>query len=57
MFNVGSQGPNPCAIAADTGFILSYYISGSMMTSVKVQPVAIALQLKLFLAKALFIGP
>jgi hypothetical protein len=49
--------PYPCTIGPDPVFVGSNHIPRSAMAAVDVQAVAVALQLMLFLAKPLFVGP
>lgn len=56
-FDVGAKSANAGAVLANLGFIAPDDIAWRVIAAINVEPVAVALQAKLFLAKTLLIGP
>jgi hypothetical protein len=56
-FDIGAQVLDPRAISPDLIFVGSDHVPRGMITPVEVQPVTVAVELKFFLAKPLFVGP
>jgi hypothetical protein len=54
--DVGFESVNPRAVSPDRLFIGADHVVRCVIATVNIQPVAIALQLRLFPAKALFVG-
>jgi hypothetical protein len=55
--DVRSERPDPCTVRANPLFVGSDHISRGAMPAVQVQTIAIAAQLKFFLAETLFVSP